>query len=205
MPGLNRLQISPVGVFTVTIGPQTPAFNVLIPSGSLDTLVNLDTKLMQDSEYVKAAADVLNAPAREPAFHRMESWLLQAFEGWPKIRVPAATVAKAARVFELRTYESPSQRDLDRKKEMMNGPEFKIFEKAGFSQVFYSTALIGSRLPSLTYMVGFDTLAERENKWNAFFSSPEWKKLSSDLRYSFEPTVSNVTNLILTPTAYSQI
>lgn len=35
VPGLNRLEISPVGVFNVTIGPETPVTYVLIPAMSV--------------------------------------------------------------------------------------------------------------------------------------------------------------------------
>jgi len=45
-----------------------------------------------------------------------------------------------------------------------------------------------SLLAALTYMVGFTDLTDRTAKWNAF-----------------ESIVSNITNLILSPTTYSQI
>ena len=71
--------------------------------------------------------------------------------------------------------------------------------------MFYSDTLIGPRLPSLTYMLAFDSLADRDKKWAAFRGSDEWKSFSTQPKYAFEPIVSNITNLILTPTAYSQI
>ncbi|PYU67131.1 MAG: NIPSNAP family containing protein, partial [Acidobacteria bacterium] len=46
---------------------------------------------------------------------------------------------------------------------------------------------------------------DRTAKWNAFRETPEWKKLSGAPRYAFESIVSNITNLILSPTTYSQI
>ena len=42
-------------------------------------------------------------------------------------------------------------------------------------------------------------------KWAAFRASDEWKTYSTQPGYAFEPIVSNITNVILTPTAYSQI
>ena len=65
--------------------------------------------------------------------------------------------------------------------------------------------LIGPRLPNLTYMLSFGDISEMNDKWAAFGSDPEWKKLSASPRYAFEPIVSNISNLILTPTADSQI
>jgi hypothetical protein len=205
VPALNRLGITPVGVFAVTIGPETPAFYVLMPGASAETLALVETRLAQDAAYMKAGAPFLNAPAAQPSFNRMESILLQAFEKTPKLILPAGTAARSPRIFELRTYESPSDQDHKRKVEMMQSGEGDIFAKYGFAQVFYGDGLIGTRLPSLTYMLAFDNLADREKKWAAFIGSPEWKKFSAEPRWSFEPIVSNITNIILTPTDYSQI
>ena len=119
--------------------------------------------------------------------------------------LPISTATRGPRAFELRTYESPSDRDHVRKVEMFNNGEFEVFEKAGFWQVFYGDVLIGTRLPKLTYMLGFEDLTDRSKKWDAFRSSPEWKKLSSLPRYTYEEIVSNITNVILTPAPYSQI
>ncbi len=205
IPALNRLGISPVGVFSIDIGEGSPSLTVLMPSASLETLVTAEFRLEQDAEYLKAGAPFLNAPAKQPAYVRMESSLMLAFEGMPKLTVPRATAEHGARVFELRTYESPTDQDHKRKVEMFNSGEFDIFEKAGFWQVFYGDTVVGSRMPNLTYMIGFPDLAERAKMWKAFGSVPEWKKLSGSARYNFEEIVSNITNVILSPTAYSQI
>ena len=87
---------------------------------------------------------------------------------------------------------------------MFNSGEFDIFEKAGFWNVFFGDTLIGARRPNLTYMLSFENTADRDKKFGAFLGSPEWKALSSDAKYPAE-LVSNITNIILTPAAYSQI
>jgi hypothetical protein len=203
VPALNRIGISPVGVFGLEIGPGSPSLYVLLPSTSLETLVTVDFRLAKDDEYNKAGAEFLNASAKDPAYVRVESSLMRAFEGHPKLTKPPSS--PKTRVFELRTYESPSDRDHVRKVEMFHHGEFDIFQKSGFWQIFYGDTLIGAHQPNLTYMLGFADIGERTEKWNAFRSNAEWKKLSADQRYAFESIVSNITNLILTPTGYSQI
>jgi hypothetical protein len=205
VPALNRLGISPVGVFNVEIGEGSPRFHVLLPAASVDVLATAEARLGHDADYLKAGAPFLNAPADQPAMVRVESSLMVAFEGWPNLKLPAAMAAHKDRLFELRTYESPSDQDHRRKVEMFNSGEFEVFEKAGFWQVFFGDVLIGSKLPCLTYMIGFPSLAERVEEWKTFGSLPEWKKLTSSPRYSFESIVSNITNTILRPTDYSQI
>jgi hypothetical protein len=205
VPALNRLEFSPIGIFNVTIGPDMPLMYVFIPSFSVEKLVTVDELLQKDAEYTKAAADFLNAPAKEPAFKRIESSLMQAFEKMPRLTLPPASASHSPRVFELRMYEGPSDLDHARKIEQMSSGEVDIFTKAGIPQVFYGDTLIGQRLPNLTYMICFDSVADRDKKWSDFFNSQAWKILSSNPRFNYENIVSNTTNTMLAPTVYSQI
>jgi hypothetical protein len=205
IPALNRQGLKTIGAFDLYLGPETPSLYLLIPSESLETLVQSELRLVHDEEYLKAAEPFDAAPAKEPAFARVESSLMIAFQGHPKLTVTPATEKKGPRVFQLRTYESPSLRDHRRKVEMFNSGEFDIFEKAGFWNVFFGDTLIGARRPNLTYMVSFPDLSELDAKWNAFLNHPDWKKLSSESRFTFESIVSDITNYILRPTDYSQI
>lgn len=205
IPGLNRLGMKPVGAFNLYLGPETPTLYVLIPASSAESLVTAEFQLAKDDEYRKTAEPFLKAPAKEPAYVRMQSSLMIAFEGWPKLTVPPVTASNGSRVFQLRTYESPGMEDHRIKVEMFHKGEFDIFEKAGFWNVFFGDTLIGPRLPNLTYMIGFPDLAELNAKWKAFQTNPDWKKLSSSPAYTFEPIVSDISNLILNPTSYSQI
>jgi hypothetical protein len=204
IPALTRMGIGPVGAFRVDIGPETPVFYTLIPSNSVETLAGLDLRLAQDAEFMKAAEPFWNAPATAPAFQRVEGSLLVAFQGWPKLS-PPASAAKAKRIFQLRTYESASHQDHVRKVEMFHSGEFEIFLNAGFHPVFYGDLLVGTRMPALTYMLSFADTAELEAKWDVFRNDPAWKKLSTNPRYSYEQIVSNITNLIFSPLAASQI
>ncbi len=201
IPALNRLGMSPVGAFELTYGPETPVLYLVIPSTSLETLVSVELRLAQDEEFLKAAAPFWNAPANQPAFVRVTSSLLIAFEGYPKLTPPA----REKRIFQLRTYESPSNRDHIVKIESFESGEFDFFRKAGCGQVFYGDTLIGPHMPCLTYMLTFPDMQTLEKGWVAFRADPDWIKLSTSPKFGFEPTVSNISNLILSPTSYSQI
>jgi hypothetical protein len=205
IPALNRMGMSPIGAFNLSIGPNTPEIYVLIPSPSLEQLVTAELKLGHDEEFLKKASAFWSAPATAPAYLRYESQLMIAFEGWPKMKLPESSTSKAKRVFQLRTYESPSNSDHVTKVKMFHSGEFDIFQRAGFGQIFYGDVLIGPRLPKLTYMLTFGDLSELDAKWQAFGNDPDWKKLSHSQEYAFEEIVSNIDNLILTPKPYSQI
>lgn len=205
IPALARMGLGPVGAFKLDIGPETPAYYLLVPGPSIETLAELDLRLPEDAEFVKAADLFWNATAAAPAFQRAETSLLAAFAGWPKLTPPAAAAPKGKRIFQLRTYESPGDGEHVRKVEMFHSGEFEIFLKAGFHPVFFGDTLVGSRMPNLTYMLSFTDLAELDAKWDLFRNDPAWKKLSSDPRFAFDPIVSNITNLILSPLDCSQI
>jgi hypothetical protein len=205
IPALTRMSLGPVGAFQLDVGPETPAYYLLIPSAAVEPLAMLDQQLAQDAEFMKAADAFWNAPATAPAFLRADSSLLSAFHGWPRITPPASAANNGKRIFQLRTYESPSDRDHVRKIEMFHSGEFEIFKAAGFHMVFFGDMLVGPRMPNLTYMLSFTDLSDLDAKWNVFRNDPAWKKMQGDPRFNYEAIVSNITNLLLSPMASSQI
>ncbi|HEX2917531.1 MAG TPA: NIPSNAP family protein [Edaphobacter sp.] len=201
IPALNRMGFSPIGAFKVEFGPQTPTTYLLIPGTDLQKLVDVELLLAKDDAFLKAGEAFWSAPAKEAPFERIESTLLKSFEGYPKLTPPA----KGKRIFQLRTYESPTPADHIRKVEMFHQGEFEIFRKSGCGNVFFSDAMIGPNLPKLTYMLTFPDMDALNAGWDKFRNDPDWKKLSGNPRYSFEPIVSNVDSLVLNPAPYSQI
>ena len=201
VPTLNRMEIGPVGAFKLDIGPETPTYYVLIPATSADALLALDVRLGKDPEYVKGASGFRDAPATAPAFMRAERTLLSAFAGCPKVVAPK----KEKRIFQLRTYESPSQVAHVRKVQMFNEAEIGIFTRTGLKPVFFGDTLIGTRMPNLTYMLTFTDTAELTERWAAFRDDPEWKELSHRPGNTDAEIVSNISNLYLSPLSCSQI
>ena len=205
IPALNRLGIAPVGAFHLDIGRIRLRCICCFPARTLRPSPQLSCRLAQDPVFMKVAEPFWNTPATAPAFQRIESSLLIAFQGWPKLTPPAATAQHGKRIFQLRTYESATSQDHVRKVEMFHHGEFEIFQASGFAQVFFGDTLIGPRMPNLTYMLSFADMADLNAKWDVFRNAPEWKKLSGSPRYAFEAIVSNISNLLLSPTTYSQI
>ncbi len=80
----------------------------------------------------------------------------------------------------------------------------KIWERHGIRQAGFWTTLVGESNMSLTYLVAWESLAERETKWNAFQSDPEWitKRAETEKNGAI---VANVANQFLTPTSFSSV
>lgn len=201
VPALNRLGMPQVGTFKLDIGPETPAYYVLIPSGSAETLLTLDMHLAADTAFAKDAADFWGAPATAPAFQRAEVTMMSAFAGFPKLIAPKP----GKRIFQLRTYESPSYAAHMKKVDMFETGEIAIFQRTGLTPVFFAHNLTGMRLPSLTYMLTFADVAELNAHWSVFGSDPAWKELSHKPGYTDPEIVNNITNLYISPLASSQI
>jgi hypothetical protein len=198
--------MGPVGAFKLDIGPETPTYYTLIRSTEAAALVTMDARLGADAEYVKAAAGFRDAPASAPAFERTERTLLGAFSGWPKMSGPKMVGEKLPkRIFQLRTYESPSQAAHARKVAMFNEAEIGIFTRVGLNPVFFAETLVGTRMPSLTYMLTFADTAELTARWAAFGADAGWKELSRRPGNTDAEIVSNISNLYLSPLACSQI
>jgi hypothetical protein len=206
VPALNRLGHKPIGVFEGVAGVTTPTIFTLTPLASLDAVGTLEARLEQDEEFTRAGSAYLEATAADPAFVRQEMSLLTAFDKFPHIVVPAATANKGPRLFELRIYESPSERAHRAKVRMFaEMGEIEIFRRVGLTPVFFSRTLVGPRMPSLVYMLVHDNLAAREKNWSAFGSDPEWRKLAATPGFTDPEIVSNITAVFLRPAAYSQI
>ena len=108
------------------------------------------------------------------------------------------------RVYELRSYESASEKIYRKKVEMFNkGGEIKLFERLNFNAVFYGEVLSGPRMPNLMYMTSFENINDRNEHWKSFVADQEWKKLSSMPEY--QNTVSKIDIVFLAPTPYSDL
>lgn len=205
IPAMNRLGLGPIGVFHVMTGSDSPSAYALIPYASLEQFATTPARLAADAVYQKAGADFINTPATDPAYIRVESSLMVAFEGMPKLEVPAAAKNRQPRIFELRVYESHSKKANRKKIEMFNVGEIALFRRTGLTPVFFGETLVGARLPNLTYLLVFDNMAARDRNWSIFAGDPEWKQLSTTPGYTDPEIVSNISNCFLRPAPYSQI
>jgi hypothetical protein len=198
----QRQKVGPVGLFGSSIGPDTPFILLAIEHASLAAFEENWNKLMADVPFQRASERFVAGPR---LYERMEVQLLKAWKGFPAIEVRPADAGRAPRIFELRTYESNDVFSLAKKVGMFEGGEIDIFRKSGLLPVFFGSTIAGTHMPNLTYMIAFDSLAAREANWRTFASSPEWKKLSATPGLSDAETVSNITNMILTPLRGSMI
>jgi len=103
-------------------------------------------------------------------------------------------------LYELRIYDIPAGRMKDINDRFANHTT-RIWKRLGIRPVAFWENIVGSS-NTLTYILAWENLAEREKKWDVFQSDPEWLKIVAETHKN-GPIVLKVTNTIMRPTSYS--
>jgi hypothetical protein len=201
---MHSVGISNVGIFKPIANDTATDKRIYVftPYKSLKQWESSHEETMQ--KFENGNSSYTNAIYNNPAFVRMETIFLKAFEKMPSAAAPALTGSKAERVYELRSYESASEKIFRNKVDMFNkGGEVALFKRLGFNAVFYGEVLFGAKMPNLMYMTSFENMNTRDQYWKTFGSDPEWKKLSAMPEY--QHNVSRNEIVFLRSTNYSDL
>lgn len=106
-------------------------------------------------------------------------------------------------IYELRIYKTLPGKMPNLQARFANHT-LRIWERHGIRQAGFWTTLIGDSHLDLTYMLAWESLAERETKWNAFAVDPEWLSARADSEKD-GPLLANIHSQFLTPTAFSAV
>jgi hypothetical protein len=205
LPALKRQNIKNIGVFKPkTYAPEDTLQRtlILIPFASLEAFENLEMQLLNDKTFQKDGADFINAAHNAKPYERISSILTKAFDDMPMLKPSPLSNEREERIYELRSYQSPTVAYHQNKVEMFNaGGEVKLFDALGFNAVFYSSVISGPDMPNLMYMITFKDEASHDAHWKSFSDSPVWQKLSALSKY--QDNVSHIDSTFLYPTEYS--
>jgi hypothetical protein len=80
----------------------------------------------------------------------------------------------------------------------------RIWEKHGIRQAGFWTTLIGKSSEEITYMLAWDSMAEREKRWGTFLADPEWVAVVAKTEKDGQ-LVENISSQLLVPTAFSAV
>jgi NIPSNAP len=80
----------------------------------------------------------------------------------------------------------------------------KLWQKHGIKQAGFFTTLIGESNQELTYMLAWESLADREKKWTAFQSDPDWIAARAKTEEDGQ-IVGNIVSQLLVPTTFSSV
>ncbi len=202
VPALNRAGIKPIGLFQVSIGPDSPSFLTVANYASLGAIQESHTKLASDQKWM--AEQTAFDQKWDLAYERREAILLKTFRSIPDLEVPRTEEGKS-NIFELRQYESRNLMEHTKKVAMFDNGEIAIFRRVGVNPVFFGSTVFGPRMPNLIYMISFPSMEARSEAWTKFGQDPEWKKISTAPGNTDRELVSSISNQILTPLSASQV
>ncbi|WP_298267911.1 NIPSNAP family protein [uncultured Bradyrhizobium sp.] len=80
----------------------------------------------------------------------------------------------------------------------------KLWDKHGIRQAGFFTTLVGESNQDLTYLLAWESLAEREKKWTAFATDPEWLAARAKTEEDGQ-IVLTIENQLLVPTSFSSV
>ena len=106
-------------------------------------------------------------------------------------------------IYELRTYRCVPGR-LPALQNRFATITLKLWEKHGIKQAGFWTTLVGESNQDLTYLLTWESLADRDKKWAAFQADPEWQAKRAETEKD-GAIVNNVSNQLLVPTAFSSV
>jgi len=106
-------------------------------------------------------------------------------------------------IYELRVYRALPGR-LPALLDRFDKITLKLWEKHGIRQAGFFTTLIGASNNELTYMLAWESLAEREERWTAFVKDPAWAQARENSERD-GPITETITNQILVPTSFSAV
>ncbi|UCS92617.1 NIPSNAP family protein [Echinicola marina] len=203
IPAMHDKGIKHIGVFKPIASDELNGKRIYVftPYSSANEYMDISSNF--HLEDLKNGKDYQYASHENPPFDRIESILLKAFSDMPGYDVPKLKGPKENRIYELRSYESPTEKLFHNKVKMFNSGEVEIFDNLGFNAIFYGEVIAGSSMPNLMYMTSFDNMAAEEAKWKAFSDDPAWNKLKVDPEY--QNNVSHIDKFLLYPTDYSEL
>jgi hypothetical protein len=106
-------------------------------------------------------------------------------------------------IYELRVYKCVPGR-LPALLNRFANTTLKLWDKHGIKQAGFWTTLVGESNQELYYLLAWESLADRDKKWNAFQADPEWLAKRAETEKD-GPIVANVANQLLTPAAFSSV
>ena len=79
-----------------------------------------------------------------------------------------------------------------------------LWARHGIRQAGFWTTLVGESNQELTYLLAWESLAERDTKWAAFQTDPEWISKRAETEKDGQ-IVANIASQLLTPTSFSSV
>ena len=153
---------------------QLPLVTIIDAFPSVAQAMNLRATLQAD-KALQDATDAWQTGPERP-FESLSAELLETTAFSPAF-APPNPPPKAPRVYEMRVYQTHTQKELRGLVERFAEAEAKILKRSGSDPMMFGITAFGPDKPNLTWMMAFDDLAARDRFTAAFNADPEWVAL----------------------------
>ena len=204
IPFMHKKGIKHIGVFTGRANDTsaTKKLYVLVPYRSLNEIPVINNDLFKDDQVALKGAAYLDATPDAVPYDRIVNYIIEGFRFSPTLTLPKLSGSVEDKVYELRSYEGPTEKRYRKKVEMFNeGGEIDLFARLNFNAIFYGEVISGPTMPNLMYMTSFESKDDRDAHWKAFSNDPVWKDIST--RPEYQKIVSKNVTLFLKAKSYS--
>lgn len=106
-------------------------------------------------------------------------------------------------IYELRVYRCLPGR-LPALLQRFEKATLDLWKRHGIEQAGFWTTEIGESHLDLTYLLRWDSMADRETKWTAFATDPAWIAARAESEKD-GPILANIVSSFLKPTAFSAL
>jgi hypothetical protein len=202
LPAVARAQGGPSLVLEGQVTEHLPLVTVIDAFASVEQAWSLRAKLRADKAF-QDGTDGWQAGPERP-FESLTTELLEASDFAPEF-APVSPPPKSPRVYEMRVYQTHTQKELRGLVERFAEAEVKILTRAGSQPVMFGSTVFGNDRPNLTWMLAFDDMGAREKFSAAFGADPEWAALRKQSleRYGQIPSYRRIS--LYRSAAYSKI
>jgi hypothetical protein len=108
-----------------------------------------------------------------------------------------------AMLYELRVYQ-PVPGQMPKLMARFADQVLPIWKRHGINPIGFWTTVVGESSNELTYILKWESLADRETRWTAFQNDTSWRKVRDDSERD-GPIVENIRNQLLEPTTFSAL
>lgn len=109
-------------------------------------------------------------------------------------------------LYELRHYDIRSSRGLEQVTQRFADHILRIWKRIGIEPAGFWSVIVGAQIPRLTYLLAWESLAQRETLWDIFEADSEWQEVRRETNAAWGGSpIHTFTSSILKPTDYSRL
>ena len=193
LPCMDQLSNSPKMSLEAIVAPHTPQTLLLTVYSSFNEMLEVRARIASDTRVRRAWAAIESAQVVDDVRSHV---LIVAEE---LVRLPAESAFVKSRLFEVRTWHAPAWHE-------GVAPEVSsVLSRIGVDPIVAGATVAGEHLPRFTYVVPFESLADRQQAWARLDEDAQWMDMQRESNSRFGSGVRTTAKAIYKLAPYSPL